>query len=345
METIFLAINDWAAANQPMALATVVKTWGSSPRGVGAKMVINADGGMVGSVSGGCVEGAVVEGGVNVIRTGKPRLLHFGVSDETAWQVGLACGGEIEVYVRRLEPEVFRFLQKGWEEGLSAALTVVIRGPEYLQGQELLSLENGEVSGNIAHSHRWIVEPYAQAALKKNLPSREIVPLTEGGEIEIFTNVIPAPPTLLVVGGVHIAIPLVSFAKILGYRTIVIDLRRKFGSAARFNHADKVINAWPGEALSKIKLTRNTAVVVLTHDPKIDDPALEAVLSSPAFYVGALGSRKTQDLRRGRLLASGFTPKQVNRIKGPIGLNLGGRSPEEIALAIMAEIIKERNNN
>jgi xanthine dehydrogenase accessory factor len=345
MQEIFSAIDHWAMENEPLALATVIKTWGSSPRGVGAKMVVNADGEMVGSVSGGCVEGAVVETGVKVIQTGEPQLLHFGVSDETALDVGLACGGEIEVYVRRLNVGIIKALQKGWEAGIPAALTVVIRGPKDLLGQEMLLLESGQITGNIAHSLCGVVEANAWMALESNSTSRETVTLMDGTGIEIFTDVIPSLPTLVIVGGVHTAIPLVTFANTLGYRTIVIDPRRKFGSAARFKHADLVINAWPEKAFSKINLTANMAVAVLTHDPKIDDPALKAVINSPVFYVGALGSRKTQDLRRERLLSSGFTPMQVARIKGPIGLELGGRSPEEIALAIMAEIIKEKNKS
>jgi xanthine dehydrogenase accessory factor len=157
-------------------------------------------------------------------------------------------------------------------------------------------------------------------------------------------DVITPPPKLVIVGGVHIAIPLVTIAKTLGYHTVIIDPRRKFGSQERFQHADQIINAWPQEAFSEVSLTSSTAVAVLTHDPKIDDPALELVLSSPVFYIGALGSRKTQTARIERLLASGLTENQVNRLKSPIGLKIGSRSPEEIALSIMAEITKEKNH-
>ena len=148
---------------------------------------------------------------------------------------------------------------------------------------------------------------------------------------------------LVIIGGVHIAIPLVDFANGLGFRTVVIDPRRKFGTPERFHNADEVINSWPRDILSEMSLSPNTAVVMLSHDPKIDDQALEAVLTSDIFYIGALGSRKTQSDRRERLLGLGLNEFQIDRIKGPIGLNINARSPEEIALAIMAEIIMEKN--
>jgi xanthine dehydrogenase accessory factor len=343
MDSLFTTINNWKATDQPIALATVLKTWGSSPRGVGAKMVINNLGEMAGSVSGGCVESAVVEAGLNVIRTGTPELLHFGVTDETAWDVGLACGGEIDVYVKLIDLDIFKLLQNAFEEGMSSALSVIVQGPEDLLGKEIYLLGNGQIGGQVSDRFCKKIEPLMRAALDRNSPGSNRLAIEGNIGINIFTDIILPPPTLLIIGGVHIAIPLVSYAKILGYQTIVVDPRRKFGNKLRFGHADRVINAWPDAALSDVNLSPNTAVAILTHDPKIDDPALEVVLRSPVFYVGALGSKKTQKLRKERLISSGIPRLDVQKIKGPIGLNLGSSSPEEIALSIMAEIIREKN--
>jgi xanthine dehydrogenase accessory factor len=163
-----------------------------------------------------------------------------------------------------------------------------------------------------------------------------------GEQVRIFINTILPPPTLVMVGGVHIAVSLTAIAKAIGYHTIVIDPRRTFGSPDRFPNVNQLIQAWPQEAFEQIVLTRSTCVAMLTHDPKIDDPALKIVLNSPVFYVGALGSRKTHQSRRRRLLDEGLSPNQLDRIRGPIGLDIGAKTPEEIALSIMAEIIAVR---
>ncbi len=343
MQELFSSVDRWILEGKQIALAMVIKTWGSSPRGVGAKMAINAEGEMAGSVSGGCVEGAVVDAGLDVIRTGVPQLLHFGVTDENAWDVGLACGGEIEVFVQNLNVDIFKEIQWGWEKGIPSVVCVVIRGGSTYVGQEMLFQDGEIISRSFAHSHLNELTGLPKKAIENRESFRETITLLNSEEIEIFINVIQPPPVLIIVGGVHIAIPLVTFANTLGFKSIVIDPRRKFGSHTRFGHADQVINAWPQRAFSEISITPSTAIAILTHDPKIDDPALTIVLSSPAFYVGALGSKKTQSARQKRLLADGLTETQINRMKGPIGIDLGSRSSEEIALAIIAEIIKEKN--
>jgi xanthine dehydrogenase accessory factor len=342
MRDVIVDIDRWRAQSKPVALATVIQTWGSAPRGVGSKMALTPENEIAGSVSGGCVEGAVYEAGLEVLETGRARLLHFGVADDTAWEVGLACGGTIEVFVQRLDPAFHSALRAALLEERSFATVTVVRGPAGLLGQEVLLDSDGSVVGSLGDDVGAAALNAAHGALAEG-QSRRVV-LTEYPElVEAFIEVTLPSPTLIVVGGVHIAIALAALAKTLGYRTVVVDPRKAFGSEARFPHVDQLIQAWPDEALAQVDLTRSTAVAMLTHDPKLDDPGLKVALPSPAFYVGALGSRTTQEKRRRRLLAEGLTDAHLSRLRGPIGLDLGGRTPEEIALAVMAEIVAARN--
>lgn len=333
MRDVLPEIERWLSDNELVALATVAQTWGSAPRAVGAKMAVTASGRMAGSVSGGCVEGAVVEESQAALQAGRAKLVHFGVADETAWEVGLACGGSIDVFVQPLDPAVFQ----RWREWLRAerafAAATLVKGPAAQLGQTLLVADNGETFGALPQA-----EPAARAALAAGHSTRASV--EEG---ELFIEVVWPAPVLVVVGGVHTSIALTALAKTLGYRTVVVDPRKAFGSAERFPQVDQLLQKWPDDALAEIGLTRGTAVALLTHDPKLDDPGLRVALPSPAFYVGALGSPATQAKRRARLLAEGLTAAQMDRLRGPIGLDLGGRTPEEIALAIMAEIVAARN--
>ncbi len=340
MRDVLNEVAAWTSQGKSIALATVIQTWGSSLRGVGASMAVTAGGEIAGSVSGGCVEGAVAEAGLEVLETGLPQLLAFGVADETAWEVGLSCGGSIEVFVRPLNPELIPFWQMAEKGGKSIAFVTVTHGPKHLLGKELALLEDGSVYGSISSELDQRVIDLAQSTLASESSKRVQV---EPDAVEIFISVEFPAPTLVIVGGGHIAIPLVAFAKTLGYRSIVIDPRRMFGSQARFPHADQLIQAWPDKALVETGITSHTAVATLTHDPKIDDPALKIALKSQAFYIGVLGSKKTHQARRQRLLDAGMSATQIDRLHAPIGLDLGGRSPQEIALAIMAEIIKVRN--
>jgi xanthine dehydrogenase accessory factor len=340
MREVLHEIDRWRAAGESVALATVVRTWGSAPRAVGSRMAIARGGGIAGSVSGGCVEGAVVEAGREVLASGRPRLLNFGVADETAWSVGISCGGVIEVFVEPLDPRSYDAVRGELLAERSAVLAEVVKGPGELVGCKLLLREDGRVEGSLAGLDQPALEA-AQAALAEGRSRRVDLP----GEtpVELFVEALRPSPTLAIVGGVHIAVALTALARTLGYRTIVVDPRRAFGNAERFAHAERVVQAWPDQALGEIGLTASTAVAVLTHDPKLDDPALRAALPSPAFYVGALGSKATQEKRRRRLLEAGVSEAQLARLHAPIGLELGGRSPEEIALAVMAQIVAERN--
>jgi xanthine dehydrogenase accessory factor len=342
MHDILSDVTQWIDQNEPVVLATVVQTWGSSPRGVGAKMAFTSNGKIAGSVSGGCVEGAVYENGLQTLKTQQSQVLHFGVADETAFEVGLACGGKIEVFVRRLDPGIFRNLHTEILAQQGVSIVSVLEGPPDLVGKEILVMEDGRVDGSLGGHLDTDAARLAIQALHEEQPQSTPLQTATGSSLLLFADVILPPPTLVMVGGVHITIALSAIAKALGYRTIVIDPRRLFGSQERFPHVDQLIQEWPQDAFSKIKLTRSTCVAMLTHDPKIDDPALKIVLDSPVFYIGALGSRKTQESRRQRLLADGLSPAQLDRIHGPVGIDLGAKTPDEIALSVMAEIISVR---
>jgi xanthine dehydrogenase accessory factor len=339
MRDILSDLDHWSAENKSIALATVIQTWGSSPRRAGAKMAITPDGGITGSVSGGCVEGAVFEEGVEALKLNRPRLLHFGVADETAWEVGLACGGSIDVFVKPLDTNLFESLRSVLMEEKPAVNLTVVRGPGEFLGKEMLVREDGSVTGTLGDEFNTTALNLAKETLTIG-ESRRLI-LNE--DVEVFAEVILPPPTLIVVGGVHITIALMALAKTLGYRTVVVDPRSAFGNEERFPNVDQLIQKWPQQAFQQIPLTRSTAVAMLTHDPKLDDPALKIALPSPVFYVGALGSKTTQAKRRKRLLEEGLTEEQLNRLHGPIGLDIGAGTPEEIAMSIMAEIVAARN--
>ncbi len=322
-------VERWKSEGEEVALATVVRTWGSAPRGPGAKMALTRDARISGSVSGGCVEAAVVEEGREVLETGTPKLLHFGIADETAWNVGLTCGGSIEIFVEKLDDSLARAFADALQKRSSLARATVIRGAEL--GSPLFVREG--------QAAKTVVEAAALRALAQG--QSDVFTAEDGAEI--FLDVELPPPTLVMIGGVHIAIAMTAMAKALGYRTIVIDPRGVFGNEERFPHADQLIPEWSDEGLEGLGLDRSSAVATLTHDPKIDDPALMVALRSPAFFVGALGSKKTQEKRRKRLFERGLTEAELSRLFAPVGLDIGSRTPEEIALSVMAQIVAVRN--
>lgn len=337
-------ISRWLNQGEDVGLATVISTWGSAPRGVGAKMAFTPTGKISGSVSGGCVEGAVFESGMQAIMSGIPRLLHFGVTDETAFEVGLACGGQIEVFVQKLHPGLFELVRTSIQARRSLAVVSVIAGPIHLLGKQLACVDGKTVISELGDELDQRAAQLASEFLRQGEPGSVQTELGDGEAVRLFVDVILPPPTLVMVGGVHIAITLASLARALGYRTVVVDPRQAFASPERFPHVDRLVQAWPDEAFAEIPLTPNTCVAILTHDPKIDDPAVKLALNSPAFYVGVLGSRKTHQKRRRRLLAEGLRSEDLDRLHAPIGLDLGGKTPEETALAVMAEIVATRHH-
>ncbi|MCA9981310.1 MAG: XdhC family protein [Anaerolineales bacterium] len=348
MEEVRTDINKWRAGNdkEPIALATVIQTWGSAPRKAGAKMALTPDGKLSGSVSGGCVEGAVFEEGREALAKQRAKLLSFGVADETAWEVGLACGGNIQVFVEplALNEAVYTAVDKLMAAERAAATATVIGGDESLLGRKLLVTGEGERVGGVNTAVDNALAPLLQKAIQQGQSQRFSLPDLAANDLDIFVDVYLPPPQLIMVGGVHIAIALTALAKTLGYRTIVVDPRKAFGSEARFEHVDELVQLWPKKAFAGLTVNENTAVALLTHDPKIDDPALHAVLTSPAFYIGALGSNRTHAKRVARLAEAGFTLEQINRIHGPIGLDINAQNPEEIALSVLAEIVQVRRS-
>jgi len=363
MREIIEQVEAWSQAGEPVAVATVIGTWGSAPRAVGAKMALTPAHHIAGSVSGGCVEGAVFEVGVETLAQKMPHLLHFGVADATALEmVGLACGGSIDVFVEPLTPALLSCWHEAFVTDTPVATATLVRGPAGYVGYKVMVGGDGAVRTS-SQDERYNpitlqLLTSAQIALREGNSKRLVLPVTlpapvamgGGGEpagaeeeMEAFIDVILPKPTLIIVGAVHIAIALTTIAKALGYHVVIIDPRAAFGNRDRFPHADQLIPEWPLKAFAALAITRTTAIVTLTHDAKFDDPALQIALASPAFYVGALGGTKTRAARRERLLKAGLTDSQINILHAPIGLDIGTRTPEEIALATMAQIVAARN--
>lgn len=329
----------WQAQGHGVALATVVKTWGSSPRPPGSQLVVTdgvPGGAFAGSVSGGCIEGAVVTAALEAIAARAPRLLHFGVTHDLAWEVGLACGGQVEVFVQPLagpndKPngclsfDTFIKLRESVKSRRPACLVTSI-----LTGETRFLTESDAAS-----------DPHAQdvtAALRSDRTA-DLEPATPGGD-RLFIQPFCPPVRVLIVGAVHIAQPLSQLCALTGFEVTVIDPRTAFATAQRFPGVTR-LTTWPADALKELGLDRRAAVITLTHDPKLDDPALEAALKSDAFYIGSLGSGKTHQSRLSRLRGRGFGDDALARIHGPVGLKLGGRAPAEIAVSILAQLIAE----
>ena len=326
-----------AAHGHPLGRAVVTSVWGSAPRPEGSSMLATADGTMAGSVSGGCVEGATATEIGEAIARGTPKLVTFGVSHERAWEVGLACGGTIKVFVEpTVRPEVLAAARGAGGE----VVATVLDGAD--AGRSARIFEDGRIAGSLGQAvPLGTVRDAALAALSREASTTATVE-TGAGPASVFLEVFPRLPRLVIFGGVHIAVALVPLARALGYRAIVADGRPAFLTRERFPDADQLILAWPEAAFEQIGLDASCYVCILSHDPKFDEPALQLALRSPARYIGAIGSRKTQASRREWLRSEGFTDEQIARVHGPIGLELGGRQPSETALAILAEMTAVR---
>jgi xanthine dehydrogenase accessory factor len=348
------AIETWLGEGQAVSRAVVIRTFGSSPRREGSSMVRAADGRISGSVSGGCVEGATAEHMQAAAESGQQRVIRFGISDADAWDVGLACGGTIDVLVQSAVPaaviealgatlrdrhagRALATILPGGSPGAGIGGSVL--GPPEAPRAPLTVYTDGRLEGSLG-------DPAADTALIEagtvaiSSGASSVVELAGN---QLFVEAFAVRPRLVVVGAVEVAVALVRLGGELGFETVLIDGRPAFATAERFPTVDQLVIGWPDEVAAELELGPGDAVAVLSHDPKFDDPAITVALERECRYVGAIGSRRTQRARRERLLAAGLSEDRLERLRGPIGLDLGGREPAETALAIMSEIIAVRH--
>jgi xanthine dehydrogenase accessory factor len=321
---------EWTGRGESVALATVVAARRSAPRPPGAKLAVSERGEIAGGVSGGCVEGAVVEIAHRVLEGAPPQLESFGIADADAWEVGLPCGGEIDVWIERYEPGRFEQIARA---GGRATEVTMLEGSR--PGAKLLVEADGARSGSLGAPE--LDDEAARVAAE--------LLWSESSERRgaLFFDVTAPAPRLIVFGAVDVAVPLCRLARTAGLRPYVVDPRARFARAERFPDAEEVIAAWPDEAFAGLGgIDPATSIVVLTHDPKLDDAALLIALRSPARFVGAMGSRRAQEARRERLLAAGLGEQELARLAAPLGLDLGGVTPGETALSVLAEVVAAR---
>jgi xanthine dehydrogenase accessory factor len=349
MDDVLEQLGTWHAQGRDVAMATVVRTSGSTPRREGAKLIVNEEGQLAGSVSGGCVETDVSLHALEALKAGQPRLVSYGISDEMGISVGLACGGQIEVLIegqpaparKAATTEAFQEVSDLARQEIPVVVATILKPDDRLgqraihaRGERRGSLGDPELDRAVSeHAPRFMRQ--AQSGTVKTQDS-------SGNEVEIFFDAYPAPPTLFIFGGVHVGIPLMKFAKILNFRVNVVDPRGVFATRERFAEADELVIEHPEDYVRSHEYNENSYVVVLTHDPKLDEPVLMEVMRQRPTYIGAIGSRKTNEERTARLAAAGATPEMLARVHSPIGLDIGSQAPEEIALAIIAEIIATR---
>lgn len=331
MLEILPTIINWIDNKQPIAIATVTRTWGSAPRPVGSVFAVSADGQMAGSVSGGCVEGAVMKEALEVIKTQQPKQLHYGISNDDAWSVGLMCGGELDVFVQpfpsgEVQIQLLQLLQNN-------------------EGGVLLSKMNENEAAQLFNFSTF--QPLSASTLQgfaEKVYSERKSQIIEIEGDHWFAHVFSKKSQLIIIGAAHIAVELVRLAKIFDFETIVIDPRQTFAEQTQFLELPhQMFVDWPAEVLPNFQLDASTYAVLLTHDPKIDDQALHLFLHSNVGYIGALGSRKTHEKRFARLREAGFSEEAIAKIHAPVGVDIRAQGAKEIALSIIAELIKIKN--
>jgi xanthine dehydrogenase accessory factor len=338
VKDVLADLDGWTAAGIDAVVATVVSVRRSAPRPPGAKMVVNAEGLISGAVSGGCVEGSVVSVADEILAGGPPQLLDFGIADEEAWEVGLPCGGEITVWVSRFDGDPCRAFADVARRDERAALVTRLTGPH--AGATLLLRADGGRQGGLED------EALEAAVLGRaeDLMWSGASELHEIGDEQLFIDATAPAPRLVIIGAVDWAVSLCEVARTAGWRPYVVDPRSRFARPNRFPAAERVVSAWPAEAIAEIGgIDRATSIVALTHDPKLDDAALLLALDSPAAYIGAMGSRVAQERRRERLLEAGVSESDLQRIAAPVGLDLGAHTAGQTAVSIMGEIIALAN--
>ena len=308
LDDVITPLSLWLRENKKVALATVISTWGSAPRPVGGQMAININGEIIGSVSGGCIEGSVIAEGIKCLSDGKTRIRDYGITNDMAWELGLACGGELKILIQPLniQDEIIYSIVKFIENRDIAKLEI-----DCSNGKRVI---NNSIINNTSHYD----------------PS-----------INKFIHIFSPKPRLFIIGAVHIAQALVSLATIANYDITLIDPREHFATQKRFPNC-KIINEWPDTALSNFKLDKSTHIVTLTHDPKIDDPGIITALKSNVGYIGSLGSKKTHYNRCERLKLLDFSEVELSKIHAPIGLDIRSKTPAEIAISILAELTNFR---
>ena len=349
MRDVLNDIMKWWDAGETFGLATVVRTFRSAPREPGAALAVSADGEVVGSVSGGCVEGAVYELCGEAVSSGRPVLQTYGVSDDDAFAVGLTCGGILDVFVEPVSRELFPDLGElaaAVQREEPVAVATVISGPGEVGARRVIYAD-GITSGTLGAGDRLdeAVDDDARGMLAQGQTAIRRYG-TQGerrhDELAVFVNSFAPPPRMMVFGAIDFAAAVARVGKFLGYRVTVCDARGAFATTARFRDADEVIVEWPHRYLADADVDERTVICVLTHDPKFDVPLLEVALRTPAGYIGAMGSRRTHEDRLARLREAGLTDAELSRLRSPIGLDLGARTPEETAVSIAAELIQLR---
>lgn len=338
MREILADLELWEENDEEVALATLVRVRGSAPRLPGARMGVTRSGRVTGSVTGGCVEGDVFERAMQVLDSGEPVIATYGIAEESVFQVGLSCGGSIDVLIEPLPTGgAWDAVRRALSNQQPTALGIGLE-PGALLGSKMTVLGDGSTVGSIDEEvDQEVMAEGRRCSLEGG--TRLLTVPWRGEEGSIFLEGFAPQLRLFIVGATHTAVPLCRMAKEVGFRVAVIDARAAFASGERFPEADELHRAWPGEVLSEKTLDTSSFVVVLTHDPKFDIPALTRALRSRVRYVGLIGSTATQAKRKEELREEGFGEDDLARIRGPIGLDIGARTPEEIALAILAEML------
>jgi len=343
-----------AERGEPVAMATVVRTWRSAPRPAGASMLVTTGGEAVGSVSGGCVEGALYDVGHEVLETGQPLFETYGVSDDDAFSVGLTCGGILEVFVERVDAQTWPELP-GIAASVAAdepvAVATVVRSVDTEQiGRHLVvrpAAEHGSAVEGTLGSQRFDDTVAADALGLLESGTTGFLHYGPEGErlgegVDVFVNSMAPAPRMYIFGAIDFSAALCRVGKVLGFRVTVCDAREIFATTRRFPEADEVVVDWPHRWLASQPVDPRTVICVLTHDPKFDVPALQVALRTNAGYIGAMGSRRTHEDRLRRLKEVGVTDDEIARLHSPIGLDLGARTPEETAISIAAEVVQQR---